>query len=420
MPTSQLIHSDSNIIYTPLQKSLYRFTPCYTYLTTAAAYPSEINKTDIRNLNFKANPRVTDYRAAEITWNDDKHWKRDVTLAADLATTGTTVTLSAADASVIVDNQILKVVATGEQLLVTAHPSSTTLTVVRQFGTTIPTVKADSGTKLIVLGTALFDRDKGSAMRAPVMTDPYTNLMQTIDVSYEITEGTEYYDFQGGKVLPRLTKEGAMEAAYTLEDTYWYGEKKSYADPTNAANIKQTMCGLVPFVKEYGKLNVDLEKTNALTLDIMQSFESQFQPDSTGKGVWLCSQKALAAIDSILQSSQRITSADTINLAIGMRVKVFHSTMRDIELVHCPALDKEGNIVDIVRYNPAEYMEMLATKGGWQYKECEKDFAQTFQKYWLHGTFGAKFHLVPDVAGTISNIKNPFIEFDADGTLPSA
>ena len=141
----------------------------------------------------------------------------------------------------------------------------------------------------------------------------------------------------------------------------------------------------------------------------MQSFESNFEPDSTNKAVWLCSKKALAAIDGILQSSQRITSADTINLAIGMRVKVFHSTMRDSELVHCPALDKSFNTVDIVRYNPAEYMELLATKGGWQYKECEKDLAQTYQKYWLHGTFGAKFHLCPDVAGTISNIKSPFV-----------
>lgn len=409
MPTSQLVRSDSNILYTPLQKSLFRFAPAYTYLTTAAAYPSEINKTDVRNLNFKANPRTTDYRAATITWNDDKHWNRTVALAADLATTGTEVTLSAADASTIVDNQILKVDATGEQLLVTAHPSSTKLTVVRQFGTTTPSAKADSGTTLTILGTALFDRDKGSAMRSPVMTDFYTNYMQTLDVSYEITEGTDYYDFQGGKVLPRLTKEGAMEAAYTLEDTFWYSEGKQYADPTNANNIKQTMIGLIPFVKANGKLNVALDGNTALSLDIMQSFESHFEPDSTNKAVWLCSKKALAAIDGILQSSQRITSADTINLAIGMRVKVFHSTMRDIELVHCPALDKPFNKVDIVRYNPAEYMELLATKGGWQYKECEKDLAQTYQKYWLHGTFGAKFHLCPDVAGTISNIKSPFV-----------
>ena len=411
MANTQLIHSDSNIIFTPLQKSLYRFTPAYTYLTTAAAYPSEINKTDIRNLNWKASPRVTDYRAAKIDWDDDKHWNRTVALASAVADgTTTTFTLSAADAATIVVNQVLKVASTGEQVLVTAKPSSTTLTVIRAFGTTAAAAIAN-GTKLIVLGTALYDKDEGSGMRAPVMTDHYINYMQTLDVSYELTEGAQYYDFQGGKLFPRVSKEGAIEAAYNLEDTYWYGEPKQYFDPSNAANAKQTMCGLVPFLKQYGKVELNMQGTTALDLPTMLAFEDCFKPDSTNKGVWMCSAKALTAIDNILLSSQRITDTDTVNLAVGMRVKVFHSTLRDIELVHAPALDKEGNDVDIVRYNPAEYMEMLATDGGWKYKECEKDFARTYQKYWIHGTFGAKFHLPSDVGGITRGVKNPLTSF---------
>jgi len=404
---TQLIHSDSSIIFKPYQKGLFRFDPAYTYLTTSAAYPSEINKPDGRNLDYKVSPRVTDYKAAEITWNDEKHWDRTVANGASSAlATDTTLTLATGNADVIVKNQILKVASTGEQLVVTGFGSTNQVTVARAQGETAAAA-IPAGAKLIVLGTALYDRDHGSEMRAPLETNDFTNYMQTLDVSYEITEGTEYYDFQGGKVLPRITREGAMEAAYNLEDTLTFGEPKVIVDPNNAKNIKQLTCGLVTFLKKFGKIDLDLNGAS-LTLATMLAFESQFKPDSTKKAVWLCSQKALGAIDMILQSYQRVCSADPVKLAVGMTVKVFHSTLRDIELVHLPALDKEGNDVDIIRYNPAEYMELLATKGGWQYMQVEKDQQITYSKYWLHGTFGAKFHLASDVGGIIRNVANPF------------
>ena len=77
---TQLVKSDSGIAYIPLQKSLFRFMPAYTVLTTAAAYPSEINKKDVRNLDFNAAPKVTDHREVDIYWNDEEHWGRTLTV----------------------------------------------------------------------------------------------------------------------------------------------------------------------------------------------------------------------------------------------------------------------------------------------------------------------------------------------------
>ena len=405
---TQLVKSDSGIAYIPLQKSLFRFMPAYTVLTTAAAYPSEINKKDVRNLDFNAAPKVTDHREVDIYWNDEEHWGRNLTVkTANADPTSTEIQFTnATDVASVVANQVIRNCATGEQMLVTGHTSTDKLVVVRGIGTTAAAAVAKDSV-FQIMGTSIFDRSVASDMRAPVMTEQFHNYMQTMDVSYEITEGAKVYEFQGGPILPRVTREAAIEACFNLEDTLLRGEPGYYQDPTRANNLKHFTCGLIPFLKQNGKIELDLNGSS-LNLQTMLAFEAEYRPDDTGRAVWLCSKNGLGAIDNVLLNNLRVTSSEAVKLAVGMRVMRFHSTLRDIDIYHCPALDVPGNDVDIIRYNPAKYMELLTVNGGWLYKQCDKDRPQTWDTYWLHGTFGAKYHLAKDVGGIIKNVASPF------------
>jgi hypothetical protein len=387
--------------------------PAYTILTTAAAYPSEINKKDVRNLDFNAAPKVTDHREVDIYWNDEEHWGRNVTAAkAEADVTETTLQFtSATDVGSVVVNQLIRNCRTNEQMLVTGHSSTDKLVVVRGAGQTAAAA-INKDDVFQILGTSIFDRSVASEMRAPVMTEKFHNYMQTLDVSYEITEGAKVFEFQGGPLLLRVTREAAIEACFNLEDTLLRGEKGYYQDPTRANNLKHFTCGLIPFLKQEGKIELDLNGS-ALTLQTMLAFEAEYKADDTGRAVWLCSKNALGAIDNILLNNLRVTSSEAIKLAVGLRVMRFHSTLRDIDIYHCPALDVAGNDVDIIRYNPAKYMELLTVNGGWLYKQCDKDRPQTWESYWLHGTFGAKYHLAKDVGGIVKNVASPFTALTA-------
>ena len=432
MATTQLRNSDEYIYFEPMQKSLFRFDPAYTILTTSAAYPSEVNKKDARNQDFSIAPKVTSLnKDYVIKWNDEKEWDRvfdcaESSTAADkdsddnYKTTATTIELTAGttNLSSIVPNMVLRVNSTGENLYVTAvDPANAKITVLRAPAsgssdlldgqTPASTIQKDD--KLVVLGTSLFDRDTASDMRSPVYTAPYVNYMQTLDVTYEISENTEYFEFQGGPILPRLTRAGAREASYNLEDVVALSDPSINVDPSNAQNYRYTMMGLIPAIKKWGKINYDLTTMSSdttLTLDKVQAFESEFRPDDTRPVKYLCSLKALGWFDKILINNLRVT--DMKENAVGMRTKLFNATVRTIELVHYPVLDKVESPVDIVRFDPTKYMELVQAKGGWGYKECDKDRPQTWHTYWLHGTFSAKYHLLPDVAGTISGLSSPY------------
>lgn len=417
---TQLRQSDSFIFYKPLEKALMQFDPAYTVLTASAAYPSEINKKDRRNLDGSITPKVEEVKDAVITWHDEKQWARtvDASLTSDWAANATTITLPSGKGVGFVPKQILEVTNTGEHVVVSAV-SGDTLTIVRapasesdcekgQVAATAITGGTQGSPKtmtLKVLGTSLFDKDTASAMRAAAVTNEYKNYVQIFDSTYELTEQTEAYQFMGGPVKIRLSKRGAREASYNLEDTFTYGQLSKTVDSSNSDNVRYTMMGLIPAIKAYqDDSNKKVTVSGALTFDKVMAFENLFQSEGIDDVTYLCSKKALGYFDKFAQTYVRLQSVDN---AFGIRITKVTGTLGDIKLVHLPALDMPGNNVELIRFNPQKDMKILQASP-WKYKECGKDTAQTYTTHWLHGAFSAKFNLIPEKAGFIAGFDAPY------------
>lgn len=118
---------------------------------------------------------------------------------------------------------VVKVVATGEQFLVTAV-STDTLTITRAWGVTAAGSLASAGVLLIV-GNA---NQEGATSRTLLAGDqtPKTNYTQIFRTPFGITETADNSEMYGGKDLAHLRMMNLIEHQKGIERALWFGEPK--------------------------------------------------------------------------------------------------------------------------------------------------------------------------------------------------
>ena len=139
--------------------------------------------------------------------------------------------------SIVVDHgsyfragDVVKAVATGEQLLVTAV-SSNTLTVNRGWGTTSAGTLADNAVLLIV-GNA---NEEGATIRTikTVQSVEKTNYLQIFRRPFGVTETDNNSENYGGKDLAHRRAMQLIEHQKDIERAFWFGEPKEDTSGTH-------------------------------------------------------------------------------------------------------------------------------------------------------------------------------------------
>lgn len=144
---------------------------------------------------------------------------------------------TAGDLSIVVDNylrfrpgDVVKVIASGEQLLVTdSTTTANTLVVRRGWGTTSATTIADDAVLLIV-GNA---NPEGAEKRAAKVQDQSerTNYTQIYRTPFGVTGTVDKSKLYGGKDLKHQRMTQMIEHQKEMERSFWFGEPK--ADTSN-------------------------------------------------------------------------------------------------------------------------------------------------------------------------------------------
>jgi len=144
--------------------------------------------------------------------------------------------------SVIVDNgsrfragDVVKVVATGEQALVTAV-STNTLTLTRAWGSTAAGVLADDGVLLIV-GNANQEHAEKRFIKIADQT-PKTNYTQIFRTPFGISRTADNSEMYGGKDMKHIRMMQLIEHQKEMERAFWFGEPKE--DTTGTHPIRAT------------------------------------------------------------------------------------------------------------------------------------------------------------------------------------
>jgi hypothetical protein len=162
-------------------------------------------------------------------WMEEERTPTNIRINGGTLTAGGT-TWTVDDSTYVPVNSLIRVQRTGEVVLVTAVPTSTTLTVSRSYTTTAAAAILDNE-QLTILGGAAIEggtpEDSRSVQEAAkfnyiqIFTDPF-------GVS-DITAGTELY---GGKDLPHVANSRGIEHAVYMENAFLFGEKVQNTDCT--------------------------------------------------------------------------------------------------------------------------------------------------------------------------------------------
>lgn len=156
---------------------------------------------------------------------------------------------TAADTSVVVDTgslfrvgDVLKAVATGEQILVTAV-STNTLTISRAWGSTAAGLLADNAVLLIV-GNA---NEEGATKRVFKTTNETlkTNYLQIFRTPFGVTRTNMNSEMYGGKDIAHTRMMQMIEHQKEIERAFWFGEPK---EDTSGTHPKRATGGADYFI----------------------------------------------------------------------------------------------------------------------------------------------------------------------------
>lgn len=271
------------------------------------------------------------------------------------AYTDATTDLVVDDASIIAVNDLIKSVATGEVMKVTAIDTGTnTITVIRGYGET--SAHADSvanDVKLLVVGNAMMQGSGASAEKYN-STVPVYNYTQIFKTPFSVTNTLNAMKLYGGKELARLQRRKAVEHAMSIEYAFLFGERKL---DTSGAQPVTTTGGVLRFLS--GTDNVDTLDTSSVTDEKLQKqaldawVERLFTYGSDRK-VWLCSPSVITFVNKFAESKLELIQSDN-DKTLGLDITRYRTPHGTLNIVHHPLL-----VEGYAGYSIALDMEELA------------------------------------------------------------
>lgn len=238
------------------------------------------------------------------SWIEDTHISGNGVCPAGATNVATTIAVS--DTSIWTKNSILMIENTGEHVLVTDVPSSTSITVRRGIGGTTPTT-IPAGATLQILGTA---HEEGGGKPEAVMTfgDSYSNVVQIFKQGWSITGTAKAVQYTTGNKLAESRSQATAFHAENLERSFMWGRKSVLK--VNGKELR-TSHGIVAQIEEFGGIVESAAYGgNAGTMSVagIQDFMRRIF-DKNAKG--LPNERMVLTSSKVLQQIQNMVRKDT-------------------------------------------------------------------------------------------------------------
>lgn len=278
-------------------------------------------------------------------WYDEEPaaWWTQINNAAGYTTTDTTLVVD--DATIFKPKDLIKVPRTGEVMFVSAVPSSTSITVVRGYGTTAAAALVDNDW-LMQLGNAM---EENSSVPEARISQPVKqfNYVQEVRTPFDGSLIAQAHALQTSETeRDRLTKDKLFEHRLMIERIMLAGERKE-----DVTNKRKTTGGILSFITT----NVySIPKASFTEAEFEKYCEMLFKYGSSRKLLVACS----SIISSINQFSQGKLKTEVGDDTYGVRLTRYISAHGDLYIVKSNTLEKGydgyalGLDMDNISYRP--------------------------------------------------------------------
>jgi hypothetical protein len=223
---------------------------------------------------------------------------------------------------------IVKVPATGEVMLVTAvDTENNQITVIRGYGTT-PAATIPAGALLVILGNAIREGAKAPEMKTTKVVAKY-NYTQIFRTPFGVTGTLANSELYGGPDLPTQRKKKGIEHAVDIERAFLFGEPK---EDLTGEQPRRTTGGVLYFVRS-NVYNVN----GSLTLSKLEEFcKMLFQYGSDVKFLF-CSPTVLSAISLLAGDKLRLLPREQ---TFGLNITRYISPHGELNIIKHRLLEK--------------------------------------------------------------------------------
>lgn len=272
------------------------------------------------------------YMAKEMIWPQ-------IILSGAHATGVTTLTATATITNIVPGDILMNVAApVGEQILVSAVASSTTLTVVRNFGVTAA-VAFTGGEVLVKVGNAF---EQGSTRPASVAINPVpvVNNTQIFRNSWSLARTVSVVKpIVGDDLISENKTDAGMLHSADIEKALLFGQK--YSGTRNNQMITK-MDGIISMMNTYaaGNITVAGGTTNFTQLDtaLEKCFNKAVGSRAGNERTLFVGSKAMTVLNQIgrLNGAYQLVEGQT---SFGLQFRTFNTTRGTFRLIEHPVLN---------------------------------------------------------------------------------
>jgi hypothetical protein len=297
-----------------------------------------------------------------------------VTAAAAESSGDTSIGIGTGEGDYIHKWDVLLNLETSEAVLVTAEPTTDTLTVTRGFGSTTVTAMG-SADKLFIIANAAEEGSRSITARSTVKDNKY-NYCEIFKESINVTNTSEATTLYGGNDRAYLKTKHAVKLQRLIERAFWWGVRDQ--DTTSGNNVIRSTGGILgnPADTSYGiQTNVTSNTGVFYESDMETALESLMRYGPRTKFMF-CGPRALGVIRSFVTGvSGTAGGAGVINMlpkdkTYGLSIMRYLSPQGELNLVpHAMLYDMADSNADSGTWgDPAQLGVVL-------------DMEQVFYKY---------------------------------------
>lgn len=272
----------------------------------------------------------------EFKWFEDVYGGRFARMGATATSSGTTLTVTSAGTSsayIFTAGDIVRNQRTGENFLVSAVATATTLTVVRGFGTTAG-VAMNAGDPLFIIGNVNEENSPARNVNATRST-PVTNYTQIFKTTIAVSNTEKAANLYGGKDLPYQRAKKGTEHALDVERAFWLGQK--YYDTTGTQGHPRRETGGIDEFITGGNAYVQ-NQGGPLTAPDMNTFLREGFTYGNSTKMLFAGGVVLQAINEIARGQILTKTGDT---TYGVRISEWQTPFGIVNIVHNPLFVEE-------------------------------------------------------------------------------
>lgn len=272
----------------------------------------------------------------EFKWFEDVYGGRFARVGAAATSSGTTITVTNAGSSpayIFTVGDVVRNQRTGENFLVTAIASASTLTVTRAFGT-VAGAAMNAGDALFIVGNVSEENSTARNVNS-TRTTPQSNYTQIFKTSISVSNTEKAANLYGGRDLPYQRAKKGTEHALDIERAFWLGQK--YYDTTGTQGHPRRETGGIDEFITGGNSYVQ-NQGGALTAPDMNTFLREGFTYGNSTKMLFAGGVVLQAINEIARGQILTKTGDT---TYGVRISEWQTPFGIVNIVHNPLFVEE-------------------------------------------------------------------------------